>query len=92
MSDEETRFGELKRLLRRFVSGEDRSQRFVREEIGDLPEQRFPGGAGFPDAALFEDLEVAVGCYRPEGGQFMYDEEQMTAICAAILSALEPLP
>ena len=82
----------LVRLLERFAAGKDQSREFVRE-IDALLSDAFPGGAGFPDAAAFEELEVAVACYRPGGGQFMYDESQMASVCAAVLARITaPLP
>jgi hypothetical protein len=78
----------LSELLYRFVKGGDQSQESVKE-IDFLLTKQFPGGEGFPNAALFEDLEIAVACYRPGGGQFMYDEKQMTTICSACLAAIK---
>jgi hypothetical protein len=77
----------VRERLRRFVEGEDQSREFV-QEIDTLLTEAFPGGTGFPDADAFEDLEVAVACYRPGGGQFMYDEEQMAAVCASVIARI----
>jgi hypothetical protein len=77
----------LKDRLRSFAQGEDRSRDFV-QEIDTLLTEAFPGGEGFPDAGAFEDLEVAVACYRPGGGQFMYDEEHMAAVCTDVLARI----
>ncbi len=82
----------LKERLRRFADGEDRSRESVLE-IDTLLTEAFPGGKGFPDAEAFEDLEVAAACFRPGGGQFMYDESQMAAVCTAVLARITaPLP
>ena len=78
---------DLTLLLQQFASGKDQSRELVRE-IDTLLSEKFPGGEGFPDMDAFEELEVAVGCYRPGGGQFMYDEAQMAAICASVLALL----
>jgi hypothetical protein len=78
---------DLKAMLRRFASGEDQSREFV-QRIDTLLLEAFPGGAGFPDAETFTDLEVALACYRPGGGQFMYDESQMESVCAAVLGRI----
>ncbi len=80
----------LAELLRRFVAGEDQSREFVKE-IDALLTEAFPEGAGFPDAEAFEELEVGVACYRPGGGQFMYDEAQMASVCASVLARLVSL-
>lgn len=86
----DARLNKLTELLRRFLDGGDRSQEFVRGEIGGFLDNAFPSGEGFPNADLYEELEVAVACYRPGGGQFMYDEEQMVAILALCLRRLGP--
>lgn len=78
----------LAALLQRFTTGTDQSRELVKE-IDALLIEAFPGGDGFPDADAFEDLELAVACYRPGGGQFMYDEAQMAAVCASVLARLQ---
>ncbi len=83
--DTETR-AELVRRLRRFLADEDRSQAFVRE-IGDLLDERVTPGESMP-ADLYEELEVAAACYRPGGGDYMYDEDQLAAVFAGVLGRL----
>jgi hypothetical protein len=78
---------EVRRLLRRFVAGEDQSREIV-QAINTVLTEAFPGGEGFLDAETFEELEVATACFRPGGGQFMYDESQMAAVCAAVLARI----
>jgi hypothetical protein len=87
MSKIEVNLEALAALLQRFAAGEDQSRELV-HAIDTLLTEAFAGGAGFPDADVFEDLEVAVACYRPGGGQFMYDEEQMAAVCANVLTRI----
>ncbi|MBC8102451.1 MAG: hypothetical protein H7Z41_07665 [Cytophagales bacterium] len=79
---------DLTLLLHQFASGEDQSRELV-QRIDTLLSERFPGGEGFPNVEAYEDLEVAIACYRPGGGQFMYDEAQMVLICASALAAIE---
>jgi hypothetical protein len=78
---------ELTELLRRFVSGEDRSQPFVRS-IGDVLTEQFTPNVDLP-LNLYEDLEVATACYRPGGGEFMYDEEQLATLFTTALTRLD---
>ncbi|MES2464315.1 MAG: hypothetical protein V4671_27455 [Armatimonadota bacterium] len=79
--------GDLVRMLRQVASGEDQSRELVLK-MDTLLSEKFPSGEGFPDADAFEELEVAVACYRPGGGQFMYDEAQMASVCASVLARL----
>jgi hypothetical protein len=72
--------------LRCFISGEDRSPGFVRS-INDLLYAVTPQDIPLT-TDLYEDLEIATACFRPGGGQFMYDEEQVAAIFAAVLERL----
>jgi hypothetical protein len=79
----------LAALLSRFVSGDDRSQELARR-IGDVLAEAYPDPEAFPGGReAYEDLEVAAACYRPGGGQFMYDEAQMAAICADAFDRLK---
>lgn len=89
MYEQDPILADLVIALSLFVSGAQRSQEFVRDEIGGALEM-YPDGDGFPNRAVYEELEVATACYRPGGGQFMYDEEQMEAICERALSVLNP--
>jgi hypothetical protein len=82
---------ELNELLRRFADEGARPTRADGRELQTLLEDRFPGGEGFPGGpALYEDLETAAACFRPGGGEFMYDEGQMAHICRAALAILTP--
>lgn len=81
---------ELTELLHRFAAQGARPTRDDARELQTFLEERFPGGEGFPDATLYEDLETAAACFRPGGGEFMYDEAQMANICRDVLARLRP--
>lgn len=78
---------ELTERLHTFASGCDRSPELVRDMDHQLSRD-FPGGEAFPNAEAFAELEVAAACYKPGGGQFMYDEEQMAVVCRYVLARL----
>ncbi len=78
---------ELADLLEAFAQGRDQTVERVRE-MNVLLEQAFPDGANFPDNDAYDELEVAVACYKPGGGQFMYDEAQMAIVCRYVLARL----
>ena len=81
---------ELTNRLQTFAENRDRSADLVRE-IDTLLSRDFPNGEGFPDAEAFTELEFAAACYKPGGGQFMYDEEQMAVVCRFVLARLDNL-
>ena len=89
MQDKTENLATLSGLLVNFASGKDQSRECV-QQIDALLTDSFPNGDGFPDADAYEDLELAVACFRPGGGQFMYDEAQMASICASVLARLNP--
>ncbi len=68
-------------MLQSFVSGEDRSIAFSKEMVGFLIEN-------FPEDELLEDLIVTLDLYHPGGGEYLYDEAQMTDICKNYLYTL----
>ena len=78
---------ELVERLHTFTSGRDRSPDAVRDMDEQLSRD-FPNGEGFPDADAFAELETATACFKPGGGQFMYDEEQMALLCRYVLARL----
>ena len=78
---------ELSELLQAFASGRDRSTDLVRQMDEQLSRD-FPNGEGFPDAEAFAELETATACFKPGGGQFMYDEAQMALVCRYVLARL----
>lgn len=80
---------DLEAMLHQFASGEDQSRELV-QKIDTLLSEAFPNGEDFPSAGAYEDLELAIACFRPGGGQFMYDEAQMATLCASVLSRLNP--
>lgn len=60
----------LLELMQRFVSGSDRSLALAGEiEVG-LAES-------FGEREPFADLSLALASYRPGGGVYLYDEEQI---------------
>ena len=81
---------ELTNRLSDFAENRDRSPDVVREINAQL-ERDFAGGEAFPDAEAYTELEVAAACYKPGGGQFMYDEEQMALVCRYVLARLDNL-
>jgi hypothetical protein len=60
----------LLELMQRFVSGSDRSMALAGEiEVG-LEEV-------FGEREPYADLSLALASYRPGGGEYLYDEEQI---------------
>ena len=88
MQDKTENLAALLGLLALFASGKDQSRECV-QQIDGLLTDSFPNGDGFPNADAYEDLELAVACFRPGGGQFMYDEAQMAVIYASVLETLK---
>ena len=83
----ETPLTQLAILIQSFAEGRDQTVANVREMDAILSEA-FPGGANFPDKDAYDELEIAVACYKPGGGQFMYDEAQMAIMCRYVLARL----
>jgi hypothetical protein len=69
-------------LLRRFISGEDRSSQMAGEIESAI-------ASAFPDDERFEDFLHALASYRPGGGAFLYNEEAMMTKCQAVLPVVE---
>jgi hypothetical protein len=66
----------LAQMLQVFISGRDRSLHFVNQIESLLlthPE--------FHETVLYDDLSVPLSCYRPGGGENLYDEEDLLIAC-----------
>lgn len=78
--DEATKL-KLTGLLRRFIDGDDRSVEWA-------------GEAGVAFESVFGEQEpynsfvLALASYRPGGGEYLYDEEQMLEKCERTLEIL----
>lgn len=70
------------KMLKRFVSGNDRSIMLARELEGAVV-------AFFPEDERFTELLDALASYEPSGGRYLYDERAMVDKCAAVLSSLQ---
>jgi hypothetical protein len=57
-------------LMQRFVSGRDRSMALAAEIEVSLAEV-------FGEQEPFPDLSLALASYRPGGGEYLYNEEQI---------------
>ena len=68
-------------LLRRFASGENRSSKVA----GDLEAAI---DTLFPEDEDWQDLVHALASYRPSGGLYLYDEQQIVPKCKWALEAL----
>ena len=60
-------------VIQRFVDGKDRSIKAANQIEGLLEEL-------FPEDDRFEEVVIALASYRPGGGDYLYDEKQMTNI------------
>lgn len=78
MDDRRERIAEL---LRRFVSGADRSA----ELAGEL---EVAIDTLFPDGEDWQDLVHALASYRPAGGTYLYDAQQIVPKCEWAIEAL----
>ncbi|MGD2093244.1 MAG: hypothetical protein PVH61_44195 [Candidatus Aminicenantes bacterium] len=68
-------------LLETFINGENRSLNFAGEIESAFAET-------FPDDERFEDLMYMLASYRPGGGEFLYNEEQLKKECERVLRIL----
>ena len=59
-------------MIEIFMQRKDRSISFVNKIEVILDD--------FADEELFEQYRVALACYRPGGGEFLYDENQMESM------------
>lgn len=65
-------------MLEVFVDGTDRSREFV-GEIERLLVQELR------DSAVFEELTVPVASYRPEGGDYLYNQDELASVFRGVL-------
>jgi hypothetical protein len=82
MSDSADDLDELRRLLRIFVNGVDRS-------IGLAGEIETRMRGLFPDDPRFEDFVDQLAQYQPGGGEFLYNDEQLLPSVRWVLAQLE---
>lgn len=68
-------------LLKQFVEGTDRSLEFAGRLEVAIDE-------AFPDDDDLKDLVLALACYQPGGGPFLYNEEQILRMCQSALASL----
>ena len=73
---------QLRQMLKAFVGGTDPSIRAANEIEGFLLEN-------FPDDDGFEDLLIALACYRPGGGDNLYDENSIRQVCNDALNEIQ---
>jgi hypothetical protein len=79
---------EILDLLREIISGEDRSTDIARHLNGVIL-------AAHPDAdddPRFEQLMFVLACYRPGGGEYLYNAEQLADECRRVLARLSEPP
>ena len=72
-------------LLERIVHGNQRDKETASELNGAMLKC-------FPDAdddPRFEQLMYVLACYRPEGGQYLYDAAGLAEECERVLSLLK---
>lgn len=69
---------ELARMIKRFLSGEDRSLAHVNRMEGLLVDR-------FIDTPLYEELSPPLAMYRPGGGDHLYNEEELAGELRYIL-------
>lgn len=69
-------------MLRDFVDGRDRSLTAAGHLEVALEEM-------FPDDEEVADVVLALASYRPGGGEYLYDEQQITKLCQWLLRKLE---
>jgi len=71
----------IKGLLETFISGERRSLEDAQELEVSLDE-------AFPDDDAVQDFVTDFALYRPGGGDYLYDEENIKGKCEQILGLL----
>lgn len=71
-------------LLNAIVNGSDRSYeiagRLVTAILDSYPEA--------DDDPRFEELLYVLACYKPSGGEYLYDEHQLAEVCGRVLGRL----
>lgn len=72
-------------MLRSFVRGDDRSLAFAGALENALDR-------AFPDDDECQDLVLALASYRPGGGEYLYDEEEISKQCRRIIPRICPGP
>lgn len=82
MPNESHQLIELRRMLRAFVEGHNRTLDFA-NEIEALVL------SAFPDDDELESLLVALASYRPGGGEYLFDENRMRQECLDALAGIE---
>jgi hypothetical protein len=68
-------------MLRRFIDGDDRSPEFAGEMETAFEEV-------FGEEKPFDCFVAALARYRPGGGEYLYDAEQIADYCCRILRML----
>jgi len=71
----------LQSLLENFINGSDRSMAAAGKIEVALDDR-------FGDEEPFADLALALASYRPGGGEFLYDEEDIVKMALPTLRAL----
>ena len=72
---------ELILMLETFVKGENQSLEFANKIEGFLIEH-------FPEDPDLDDLLLALACYSPSGGEYLYDPESMTKVVNGAIRVL----
>jgi hypothetical protein len=68
--------------LKQFIDGPDRGM----ARAGELEVML---DSAFPDDEEMQDLVLALASYRPEGGEYLYDEATIVKMCKYSYSVLE---
>lgn len=76
-----TSMGELRQLIERFCSGADISLRAANAIEVALDE-------AFPDDERAHDVVLSLASYRPGGGDFLYDEQEVGRQMMSLLTRL----
>jgi hypothetical protein len=72
---------ELERMLERFVGAEDRSME-IAGRIEVMLEELYD------DLEPYSSLALALASYRPNGGEYLYDAEQIARMMVPVLGHL----
>jgi hypothetical protein len=72
----------LRKMLERFIHGEDFSINFA-GNIGALFDEVYPEDERFVDTVL------ALASYQPGGGEFLYDQEEVTKMLRWALDEID---
>ncbi|MBI3560327.1 MAG: hypothetical protein HY080_01225 [Gammaproteobacteria bacterium] len=73
---------QLIQALEIFVSGQDRSYEHANRIVGIIVEN-------FYEDERFGDLMELLATYRPEGGEYLFNEEQALKKCESVLLKLK---